>query len=125
VTGGLAGAVVAPFLAPQSGSESREQVRRYARQAEEHVHELADTATRVLDRAVDKGCGFIKDKQAVEAGHTAMQRERERLSGDRRRDGNLEIVSGLEVHPKLLMNSGLPCPCGRASFPNVVLHELT
>ncbi len=86
VTGGLAGAPVALLLGPQSGRESREQVRGYARRAEEHVHELADTATRVLGRAVDKGREFIKDKQAVEAGRTAMQWERERLSGDRRRD---------------------------------------
>jgi len=86
VTGGLAGAVVALLLAPQSGRESREQVRGYARRAEEQVHELADTAAQALDQAVDKGREFIKDKQAVvteavEAGHTAMQRERDRLSG--------------------------------------------
>ncbi len=86
VTGGLAGAAVALLLAPQSGREAREQVRGYARRAEEHVHGLADTATQVMDQAVDKGREFIKDKQAVvteavEAGRTAMQRERERLSG--------------------------------------------
>ena len=85
VTGGLAGAAVALLLAPQSGRESREQVRGYARRAEEQVHELADKATQVIDQAVDKGREFIKDKQAVvteavEAGRTAMQRERERLS---------------------------------------------
>ena len=45
VTGGLAGAAVALLLAPQSGRESREQVRGYARRAEEQVHELADKAT--------------------------------------------------------------------------------
>jgi gas vesicle protein len=89
VTGGLAGAAVALLLAPQSGRESREQVRGYARRAEEHVHELADTATQVLDQAVDKGREFIKDKQAVvteavEAGRTAMQWERERLSGEKK-----------------------------------------
>jgi gas vesicle protein len=77
VTGGLAGAAVALLLAPQPGRESREQVRGYARRAEEHVHELADKATQGLDQAVDKGREFIKDKQAVvteavEAGRTAM-----------------------------------------------------
>ena len=86
VTGGLAGAVVAPLLASQSGRESREQMRGYARRAEEHVHELADTATQVMEQAVDKGREFIKDKKAVvteggAAGRTAMQWERERLSG--------------------------------------------
>jgi gas vesicle protein len=89
VTGGLAGAAVALLLASQSGRESREQVRGYARRAEEHVHELADKATQVLDQAVDKGREFIKDKQAVvteavEAGRTAMQWERERLSGEKK-----------------------------------------
>jgi gas vesicle protein len=89
MTGGLAGAAVALLLAPQSGRESREQVRGYARRAEEYAHELADTATQVMDQAVDKGCEFIKDKQsvvteAVEAGRTAMQWERERLSGEKK-----------------------------------------
>ena len=88
VTGGLAGAAVALLLAPQSGREAREQVRGYARRAEEHVHELADTATQVMDKAVDRGREFIKDKQAVvteavEAGRIAMQRERERLSNEK------------------------------------------
>ncbi len=65
VTGGLAGAAVALLLAPQSGRESREEVRGYARRAEEHVHELAGKATDFMDQAVDKGHEFIKDKQAV------------------------------------------------------------
>ena len=88
VTGGLAGAAVALLLAPQSGRESREQVRGYARRAEEHVHELADKATDLMDQAVDKGHEFVQEKkmvlaEAVEAGRTAMQRERERLSGEK------------------------------------------
>ena len=85
VTGGLAGAAVALLLAPQSGREAREQVRGYARRAEAQVHELVDTATLVMDQ----GHEFIKDKQAVvteavEAGRKAMQRERERLSGEKK-----------------------------------------
>lgn len=85
VTGGLLGAVAALLLAPQSGRRSQEQLRGYARRAEEGVHELADKAGEVVDQAMDKGREFIKDKQAVlieavEAGRTAMQRERARLS---------------------------------------------
>jgi len=87
--GGLVGAALALLLAPQSGRKSREQLREYGRRAEENVHELADKATQVLDREVDKGREFIKDKQAVvteaiEAGRNAMQRERERLSGEKK-----------------------------------------
>jgi gas vesicle protein len=89
VSGGLVGAAVALLLAPQSGRESREQLRGYARRAEENVHELGDKATQILDQAVDKGREFIKDKQAVlteavEAGRAAMQWERERLSGEKK-----------------------------------------
>lgn len=85
VSGGLLGAAMALLLAPRSGRDTREQVRGYARRAEENIHEVADNATRILDQAVDKGHEFIKDKQAilsdaVDAGRVAMQRERERLS---------------------------------------------
>ena len=88
LTGGLAGAAVALLLAPQSGRESREQVRGYARRAEEQVHELAEKATDLMDQAVDKGHEFVKEKkmvlaEAVEAGRTAMHRERERLTGEK------------------------------------------
>ena len=89
VIGGLAGASVALLLAPQSGREAREQGRRYVRRAEEGVHELANTATQAVDQAVDKGRELLKNTQAVvteavEAGRTAMQRERERLSGEKK-----------------------------------------
>ena len=89
VIGGLAGAAMALLLAPQSGRESREQLRGYARRAEENIHELAETATQVLDQTVDKGRDFIKDKkavltEAVKAGRAATQQERERLSGEKK-----------------------------------------
>jgi gas vesicle protein len=90
LTGGLVGAAVALFLAPQSGLKSREQFRGYARRAEDQVHGLADKATQALDQAVDKGREFIKDTEAivteaVEAGRTAMEWERERLSGGKKK----------------------------------------
>jgi gas vesicle protein len=85
VSGGLLGAAMALLLAPKSGRQAREQLRGYARRAEENVHELADTATRALDQAMDTGHKFLKDKQAalseaVEAGRVAIQGERERVS---------------------------------------------
>jgi gas vesicle protein len=89
VTGGLVGAAVALMLAPKSGRDSREQVRGYARRAEEQVQELAEKATDLMDQAVDKGHEFVQEKkmvlaEAVEAGRTAMHRERERLSGEKK-----------------------------------------
>jgi gas vesicle protein len=88
LTGGLAGAAVALLLAPQSGRESREQVRGYARRAEEQVQELAEKATDLMDQAVDKGQEFVQENkmvldEAIEAGRTAMHRERARLSGEK------------------------------------------
>ncbi|HEY6261511.1 MAG TPA: YtxH domain-containing protein [Nitrospiraceae bacterium] len=89
LTGGLAGAAVALLLAPQSGRETLKQGREYVRRAEEDVHELADTATQAVGQAVGKGREFLKNTQAVvteavEAGRTAMQRERERLSAEKK-----------------------------------------
>jgi gas vesicle protein len=89
VTGGLLGFAAALLLASQSGRQSREQLRGYARRAEERVHELADKATEGVDQALEKGREFIKDKQAVlteavETGRAAMQRERERRSGEKK-----------------------------------------
>ena len=57
-------------MAPQSGHESRDQLRGYERRADAHVHELTDKATQVMDLE------FIKDNQtdvteAVEAGRRA------------------------------------------------------
>ena len=42
----VGGAPVALLLAPQSGRESREQLREYVQRAEETDHEPADIATR-------------------------------------------------------------------------------
>jgi gas vesicle protein len=88
VTGGLMGAAAALLLAPQSGRESREQLRGVAQRAEEGAHELGEKASEYVEEALDKGREFIKGKQAVltevvEAGRTAMHKERERLSGDK------------------------------------------
>ena len=83
------GAAMALLLAPQSGRESQKQLRGYARRAEEHVHELADKATDLMDQAMDKGHEFVQEKkmvlaEAVEAGRTAMHREHERISGEKK-----------------------------------------
>jgi gas vesicle protein len=88
VVGGLLGAAAALLLAPQSGRKTQEQLRGYVRRAEEGAHELADKASEVVDKTLDMGREFIQEKksvltEAVEAGRTAMHRERERLSGNK------------------------------------------
>jgi gas vesicle protein len=89
LSGAVLGAVAALLLAPQSGRESREQLRGYARRAEEGLREAADRAGETMDQAIEKGREFVKDKksaltEAFEAGREAMKRERERLMGEKK-----------------------------------------
>lgn len=86
LSGAALGAVAALLLAPQSGEESREQLRGYARRTEENLRELGGKAGETLDEAVEKGREFVEENKSVlteafEAGREAMRRERERLAG--------------------------------------------
>jgi gas vesicle protein len=88
LSGAVLGAVTALLLTPQSGRESREQLRGYARRAEENLREVAGKAGEVVDQAMDRGRDFVKEKKSVlteafEAGREAMKRERDRLLGDK------------------------------------------
>lgn len=55
------GAGMALLLMPQSGSESRKQLRGYARRAEENMQEVAEKATQGLGQAMDKGRNFLQE----------------------------------------------------------------
>lgn len=83
VSGAALGAVAALLLAPQSGRESREQLRGYARRAEDNLRDLAGRAGEAFEEAVDQGKDFVESKKSVlreafEAGRDAMKRERDR-----------------------------------------------
>ncbi len=85
LTGALAGACAALMMAPQSGEDSREQLRRYARRAEEGVRDIGERAGAEFEKVVEKGREIFEDNKSVlseafEAGREAMRRERERLS---------------------------------------------
>lgn len=87
LSGAALGAVAAVLLAPESGSESRERVRRYARQAEGDLRDLAGRAGEVFEDVVDQGKEFVEVKksalhEAFEAGREAMRKERDRLRGE-------------------------------------------
>jgi len=84
LTGTAMGAMAALLLAPESGSESRDQLRRYARRAEGNLRDLAGRAGEVYEEVVGQGKEFVGSKKsalrdAFEAGREAMRRERERL----------------------------------------------
>lgn len=89
VTGALAGAVAALLLAPQSGQEAREQLRGYARRAEEGIRDIGERAGEEFEKVVQKGRELYEDNKSVlteafEAGREAMKQERERTSDKKR-----------------------------------------
>ena len=84
VLGGAAvGVIAALLLAPQSGRKTREQLRGYARKAENTLREAANEAGAKLDEALSEGKEYVEARKSVlreafEAGREAMKRERER-----------------------------------------------
>jgi gas vesicle protein len=89
LSGAVLGAVAALLLAPQAGRESREQLRGYARRAEDNLRDLAGRAGEAVEEVVEEGKEFVDSKKAVlreafEAGREAMRHERDRLRGEDR-----------------------------------------
>ena len=81
LSGAAIGAIGALLLAPQSGQESRDRIRTYARRTGEDLREMADKAGETWQTAVSKGREFVEEqkstlKDALEAGREAMRRER-------------------------------------------------
>lgn len=80
--GAIVGAVATLLMAPQSGRESREQLKDYARRAGENVREATDKAEETWQSAVEKGREVVHEqksmlKEALDAGREAMRRRRE------------------------------------------------
>jgi gas vesicle protein len=87
LSGAALGAVAALLLTPQTGRESREQLRGYARRAEGNLRDLAGCAGQTFEEVVEEGKEFVDSKKTVlreafDAGREAMQRERDRLRGE-------------------------------------------
>ena len=84
LSGAALGAVAALLLAPQTGRESREQLRGYARRAEDNLRDLAGRAGETFEEIVGEGEEFVDSKKSVlreafDVGREAMRRERDRL----------------------------------------------
>ncbi len=91
LSGAALGVVAALLLAPQSGRESREQLRGYARRAEDNLRDLAGRAGEAFEEVVDEGREYVEAKKSVlreafEAGRDAMKRERDRVRGEGQHD---------------------------------------
>jgi len=87
LSGAALGAVAALLLAPQSGRESREQLRGYARRAEKNLRDLAGEAGEQFEEVVDQGKEYVEAKKSVlreafEAGREAIKRERDRTRSE-------------------------------------------
>ena len=89
LSGAALGAVAALLLTPQTGRESREQLRGYARRAEGNLRDLAGRAGEAFEGVVEEGKEFVDSKKSVlreafDVGREAMRRERDRLREDDR-----------------------------------------
>jgi gas vesicle protein len=89
LSGAALGAVAALLLAPQTGRESREQLRGYARRAEDNLWDLAGRAGETFEEVVGEGKEFADSKKSIlreafDVGREAMRRERDRLRGEDR-----------------------------------------
>jgi gas vesicle protein len=81
--GAVAGVVAGILLAPKSGEETRRDLKRYARRAEEEVLEKAKEARAALDETIERGTQFIAERRAdveaaVKAGKEAMKDKMEK-----------------------------------------------
>ncbi|HKO30039.1 MAG TPA: YtxH domain-containing protein [Nitrospiraceae bacterium] len=84
LSGAALGAVAALLLTPQTGRESREQLRGYARRAEGNLCDLAGRAGEAFEEVVGEGKKFVDAKKSVlreafDVGRETMRRERDRL----------------------------------------------
>jgi gas vesicle protein len=87
LSGAALGAVAALLLAPQSGHDSRERLRGYARRAEDGLRDIAGRAGEAFEEVIDEGKEFVESKKSVlreafDAGREAMRRERDRMRGE-------------------------------------------
>lgn len=76
--GAVAGVLVGLLLAPKAGEETRRDLKRYARRAEEEFLEKAKEARAALDQTIESGKQFMAEKAAVveaavKAGREAMK----------------------------------------------------
>lgn len=87
LSGAAMGAVMGLLLAPQSGSESRDRLRGYARRAETDLRDLAGKAGEAFEDVVGQGREFVESnrsvlREAFDAGREAMKRERGRIQDE-------------------------------------------
>jgi len=90
LSGAAIGAIAALMFAPQSGEQTQRLVRGYARKAGKELRGVTGGAGEAFGKVIEQGRRFLKDKQpmlaeAFEAGRKAVNRERNRAMGKKRK----------------------------------------
>ena len=90
LSGAAIGAIAALMLAPQSGEATQRQVRGFAKKAGKGLRNVAGNAEGGWGDVIEQGRQFLKDKQpilaeAFEASRKAINRERNRTAGKKRK----------------------------------------
>jgi gas vesicle protein len=78
--GALFGAGAALLLAPKAGSETRGELKAYAKRAKDEVLEKAEAAEDLLESGLEQGRQLVSEKKAamaaaIQAGRDALRKE--------------------------------------------------
>lgn len=81
--GGLVGAGIALLLAPKTGQETREQIKRLAEDAKDKADSYIDQAKSKATEVLEKGKELVEKERsiltsAIDAGKEAFEREKEK-----------------------------------------------
>ena len=87
--GGIAGAAAMLLYAPQSGGETREQIKKKGREARDRASDMAGSVKESAGKVADKSREFVDTKQsqirqAVEAGREAAAKKRAELQSEKK-----------------------------------------
>jgi gas vesicle protein len=85
ILGGVVGAGVALLLAPQSGRETRQKIRKFTEDVKDKTADYVDDVKEKVTSGIDKGKELYEEKKtvlssAIEAGKEAYEKEKERFS---------------------------------------------
>ena len=80
---------MALLLAPQSGRQSQDRLRGYARRAQDGLQEFVEQASEAISQTVEKGQELLQAKssvvaEAIGAAGDRLKEERERMTGPKK-----------------------------------------
>jgi gas vesicle protein len=137
--GALLGAGAALLLAPRSGEETQDEIRRTARRLADAAGERVDDARRSVEGAVERTRGAVTERisevrdvvetraeqarQAVAAGRVAARQAREELER-RVDDAKVAYRSGVAGAKAVRAGAAAPAAGGQGELVEVVVTEV-